>query len=197
VLQEREVLRLGENQPRKVDTRVLAATNRDVKRAIADGAFREDLYYRLAVMEIRVPSLRERQDDIVHLARHFVQRTKVRLKIFDLKLDPSCMALLEGYGWPGNVRELENAIEHAAVLSTSGVIRPAHLPSAVTQPRPPGLVAEAKGAVKSLAEVESEYIKAVLEHAGGNRARAAMVLGISPTTLWRKLGARRPRSAVG
>jgi two-component system, NtrC family, response regulator HydG len=197
VLQEREVLRLGENQPRKVDTRVLAATNRDVKRAIADGAFREDLYYRLAVMEIRVPSLRERKDDIVHLARHFVERTKVRLKMAVLKLDPRCMALLEDYGWPGNVRELENAIEHAAVLSTSGVIRPAHLPSAVTQPRPPGLVAEATGAVKSLAEVESEYIKAVLEHAGGNRARAAMVLGISATTLWRKLGARRPRSAVG
>jgi two-component system response regulator HydG len=192
VLQEREVLRIGENRPRKIDARVLAATNRDVKKAIGDGSFRQDLYYRLAVMEIRVPALRERTDDILHLARQFVERTKTRLKLADLKLDPNCVAQLEAYGWPGNVRELENAIEHAAVLSYDGVIRAAQLPTAVTQPRPPGRVESQRG-VKSLAGVESEYIQAVLEHTGGNRARAAAVLGISSTTLWRKLGAQRAR----
>jgi two-component system, NtrC family, response regulator HydG len=196
VLQEREVLRLGENQPRKIDARVLAATNRDVKQAIVQGAFREDLYYRLAVMEIRVPALRERKDDVVHLARHFVERTKSRLKLADLRLGPSCVAYLEGYGWPGNVRELENAIEHAAVLSTGGLILPVHLPMAVTQPRAPGPT-EVGGGVKALALVESEYIKAVLEHTGGNRTRAATMLGLSTTTLWRKLGARRPQQAGG
>jgi two-component system, NtrC family, response regulator HydG len=185
VLQEREVFRVGESKPRKVDVRVLAATNRNLGQAIAEGRFRDDLYYRLAVIEVHVPPLRERPEDILPLARLFVGRLAKKLRLPQLRLGAACLDLLQSYSWPGNVRELENALERAAVLSTDGQVLPEYLPSNIlrsTYPRSAGI-----GSLRrTLAQVEQEHIQAVLEMTQGNRSRASRILGISPTTLWRK-----------
>ena len=191
VIQEREVTRVGESRPRKVDVRVMAATNRDLAQAIREGKFREDLYYRLAVIEIKVPPLRERKGDILPLARHFVSQLSQRLRLPELRLDAGALDHLQTYSWPGNVRELENAMERAAVLSNDRVIRREDLPRSVIRTgRPLGSAAASVG--RSLAEVEREHIEVVLESTEGNRTRAAKVLGISPATLWRKL--KQPRT---
>jgi len=188
VLQNREIFRVGESVPRKIDVRVIAATNKDLDKAVAEGRFREDLLYRLRVIEIEVPPLRERREDILPLARHFAKKFARRLKLPDLRLDATCLDYLLAYSWPGNVRELENALERAAVLSVDQVIRPESLPPKI-------LHAEAfdakrsRSPARSLAEVERDHIHAVLAHCEGNRTRAAEVLGISPSTLWRKLKA--------
>ncbi len=184
-LQEREVLRLGENRPRSIDVRVIAATNRDVMQAIQKGTFRDDLYYRIAVMVLCVPPLRDRQEDIVHLARTFVQRTARKLKLLELRLAPATIELLENYPWPGNVRELENAIEHAAVLCEKGVIRPEHLPRALNANR--AQTPSSGGGPLNLRQLQQENIRAALAQSKGNRAQAAKLLGISTTTLWRRL----------
>jgi DNA-binding NtrC family response regulator/predicted hydrocarbon binding protein len=182
VLQEREITRVGESKSRVMDIRVIAATNRNLAEAIEAGRFRRDLYYRLGVIEIDVPPLRERPEDILPLARHFVRRLAAKLKIPGLKLEAACIDPLLYYRWPGNARELGNAIERAAVLSPDGIIRPEYLPAVVTKP--------ARGSTpvqRSLMAVESEHIHNVLACVGGNRARAAAILGISQTTLWRRL----------
>ncbi len=189
-LQEGEVVRLGENAPRKVDMRVIAATNRDLTAAIGEGAFREDLYYRLAVVEIEIPPLRRRPEDIPALARHFVTAIGRKLKAAGLTLDATCLDRVMAYPWPGNIRELENAMERAALMSVDGRILPEHLPPALLDPVR-GIASGRDGAVLSLRELEERHIRRVLEIAGGKRARAARMLGISPVTLWRKLGARR------
>jgi len=153
---------------------------------IREGKFREDLYYRLGVIEIEVPPLRERKEDILPLARYFVRRLSQKLRLPKLRLDASALDRLQKYAWPGNVRELENALERAAVLSKDGMIRQEDLPRVVVRDGPPpDLVSASVG--RSLAEVEQEYIRAVLESTGGNRTQAAKTLDISPTTLWRKL----------
>ena len=184
VLQEKEVLRVGESRPRKIDARVMAATNRDLRAAIGAGRFREDLFYRLGVIEIEVPPLRQRPEDILPLARHFVGQLAGKLKIPNLRLEAACLDYLQGYSWPGNVRELENAIERAAILCRDGQILPEYLPPTV-------LHGEARGAARTvkrtLAQVEREHIEEVLQLTGGNRTRAAAILGISGATLWRKL----------
>jgi transcriptional regulator with PAS, ATPase and Fis domain len=184
VLQEGEILRVGENRPRRVAVRVLAATNRDLKRAIREGGFREDLYYRLAVVEIEVPPLRERQEDILPLARTFLVRCAQKFNQPKLRFDPACVELLTRHAWPGNVRELENAVERATMLCRDGLICPEHLPVAVGRAEKPPA---AKDGQDSLSRLELAHIKAVLAAEGGNRTRAAAVLGISPTTLWRRL----------
>lgn len=186
VLQEKEILRLGESKPRSVDVRVIAATNRDLAAAIEAGEFREDLYYRLGVIEIEVPPLRERREDILPLARHFLQRLESKLGRDNLTLDASCIDFLQGYSWPGNVRELENAIERAAVLSKDGRIVPQLLPPAILRSRAHESDT-ADAATATLAEVERKHIRAVMEYAHENKTQAAKILGISPTTLWRKL----------
>jgi len=167
---------------------VIAATNRDLPTALADGTLREDLYYRLAVIQIRVPPLRERRDDILPLARAFVQRAREKHALPGLTLHATSAEALLGHSWPGNVRELENAIEHAAVLSKDGIIRPRHLPRSVTEPSPAAALGRGS-APQTLAELERAHIRAVLAHTGGNRTRAAALLGIGATTLWRKLKA--------
>jgi DNA-binding NtrC family response regulator/predicted hydrocarbon binding protein len=186
VLQEREVMRVGESRTRKVDARVIAATNRDLARAVAEGKFREDLYYRLRVIEIEVPPLRDRPEDILPLARHFVQQFAARLKLPSLRLDATCLDLLTAHPWSGNVRELENAIERAAVLSVDGRILPECLPRGILH------AASAKGSTagnvhRTLDEVEREHITAVLAATNQNKTQASRILGISPATLWRKL----------
>ncbi|HQH13018.1 MAG TPA: sigma 54-interacting transcriptional regulator, partial [Candidatus Sumerlaeota bacterium] len=185
VLQEREILRLGENLPRKVDVRIVAATNKDLHKQIQEDTFREDLFYRLAVVEIHIPPLRERKEDILSLARYLVKRYAKRLHIPNLRLDSSALDYLQAYHWPGNIREMENAIERAAVVSHGGVILPENLPLTVTKSLdgfnrfyPSDMTLE---------QVEMEHIKNVLKKTGGSRIKAADILGISQATLWRKL----------
>jgi DNA-binding NtrC family response regulator/predicted hydrocarbon binding protein len=183
VLQEKMVRRVGENRLKPVDARVVAATNKDLEAAVAAGQFREDLLYRVRVVEIRVPPLRERREDILPLARHFGERLRARLDLPRFVLDSTCLDALQAYGWPGNVRELENALERAAILSEDGRITPEHLPAPIGGRRP------RLGGRRSLAEAEREHIDIVLKECGGNKSQAARVLGLSPTTLWRKLTA--------
>jgi len=188
VLQEREIMRVGESKTRKVDVRVLAATNRDLAHEIKQGRFREDLYYRLAVIEIEVPPLVERKEDIISLARYLVKRLSKKLKMPGLRLGATSFDYLLNYAWPGNVRELENALERAALLCKGGEILPEYLPRSVIEAGITGASA-GKALGHTLAEVERSHIEAVLRHAGGNRTRTAKILGISPATLWRKLKA--------
>ncbi|MBN1605675.1 MAG: sigma-54-dependent Fis family transcriptional regulator [Polyangiaceae bacterium] len=185
VLQEREVVRLGENRPRKIRARILAATNRKLADEVHTGRFREDLYYRIRVVELEVPPLRERREDILPLARHFVSRHAERLGLPELKLDASALNALLDYPWPGNVRELENALERASVLSRDGRITRRCLPPEVIESdRQHSPVPEPN---QSLEQVEREHIQRVLKATGNNRSEAARILGIGQTTLWRKL----------
>lgn len=186
VLQEREILRIGENIPRKVDTRVIAATNRNLDEAVSQGRFREDLLYRLRVIEIVVPPLRERSQDILPLTDYLAGKLMAKLGIDHLHLDDSCLDYLKNYHWPGNVRELENTIERAAVLSGSGEIKPEHLPPQLLAPRKYSQSSDSMP-LRSLREIEMDHIRTVLRATEGHRARAAKILGISQATLWRKL----------
>jgi transcriptional regulator with PAS, ATPase and Fis domain len=186
VLQEKEIMRVGESRPRRIDARVLAATNRDLDQCVADGSFREDLLYRLRVIEIQIPPLRDRPDDILPLARLLVEKLSQRLDLPELHLDATVVDQLLAYSWPGNVRELENSLERAAILSRDGAIIPENLPRQILGS---DLTCwHGRGPKdKSLAQVEMEYIEAVMKATEGNRTRAARILGISPTTLWRRL----------
>jgi len=186
VLQEREILRIGENIPRKVDIRTIAATNRDLDLAVEEGKFREDLLYRLRVVEIRVPPLRERPEDISPLVDYFVERLAKQLRLPGLCLDDKCMNRFQTYGWPGNVRELQNAIEHAAIVSGDGKVKFNHLPPQIVNPDKIHHRIYAAN-LRTLEEMEIDYILAVLQSTHGNRTRAAKILGISQATLWRKL----------
>jgi transcriptional regulator with PAS, ATPase and Fis domain len=184
VLQEREIRRVGESKNRPIDVRVLAATNRDLAAGMANGTFREDLYYRLRVVEVAIPPLRQRREDILPLARFFVDRFRSKLKMPALRLSAESIAFLTNYPWPGNVRELENAIEHAAILSRDGQLTPDLLPSAIIHPTAgPAL----SGGKRSLGDMAGAHIQDVLRQTGGNRRQAAAILGISTATLWRKL----------
>ena len=179
-------MRVGESKIRKVDVRIIAATNKVLSEEITKGAFREDLYYRLAVLEIEVPPLRDRKDDILPLARHFILRLAKKLNLPDLHLDPSCLDYLLAHNWPGNVRELENALERAAVLSRNNLILPEFLPPAITRAQPLSSPADLSPN-RTLAEIEKQYIGTVLKITGQNKSQAAKILDISPATLWRKL----------
>jgi DNA-binding NtrC family response regulator/predicted hydrocarbon binding protein len=186
VLQEREIMRVGETRPHQVDVRVISATNRDLQQAVHDNTFREDLYYRLRVVEIEVPPLCRRKDDILPLARHFVKKCAAHLGLPALRLDATSLDCLLEYAWPGNVRELENAIEHAAIFCQESVILPKHLPlhlikGAQESRELPNLEQ------RSLADVEWAHIQRVLAATHGNRAEAAKILGIGEATLYRRL----------
>ena len=186
VLQEREILRIGENIPRKVDIRTIAATNRDLDLAVDEGKFREDLLYRLRVVEIRVQPLRERPEDILLLADYSVERLAKQLRLPGLCLDDQCLNRFQTYGWPGNVRELQNAIEHAAIVSGDGKIKLNHLPPQIVNLNKTRRLMSAPN-LRTLAEMEMDYILSVLQSTDGNRPKAAKILGISQATLWRKL----------
>jgi two-component system, NtrC family, response regulator HydG len=190
VLQEREIRRVGENRSRPIDVRVLAATNRNLEASMGEGRFREDLYYRLRVVEVAIPPLRERKEDILPLARFFVERFKTKLKLPALRLSADCIGYLTSYPWPGNVRELENAIEHAAVLSRDGRLTPDLFPPGITlrSARPSG-----SSDKRSLDEVEREHINEVLRQTSGRLGEAASILGISTATLWRRRKRDRER----
>jgi DNA-binding NtrC family response regulator len=184
VLQEREVRRVGENKDRKVDARVVAATNRDLAAEVHAARFRQDLYYRLRVIEIRVPPLRERRDDILPLARTFLVEAGGRLGRKVGGFSPAAAQQLVRHDWPGNVRELENAVERAVVLARGHRIDVDDLPEEVGLALP---VEAAVGSVRPLREIERDYIAAVLRANDGNRARTARQLGIGAATLYRKI----------
>jgi two-component system response regulator HydG len=185
VLQEREIRRVGENKSRPVDVRVLAATNRDLAHGVSADIFRQDLYYRLKVVELHVPPLRDRRDDILPLARLLLAEVAVRMNRTISGLAPSAADQLLRYDWPGNVRELENAMERAVALARGSRVALEDLPEEIRQVFPKPVVSG--GQVQPLTEIEKEYILAVLELNSGNQTRAAKQLGIGSATLYRKL----------
>jgi transcriptional regulator with PAS, ATPase and Fis domain len=188
VLQERVVERVGESRPRPVDVRVISATHRDLEALRAVGRIREDFYYRIRVVTLELPPLRERREDVPLLAAHFLARLRgapaTGAAALAAAVPPETMRLLLEYPWPGNVRELENALEHAHVLSRGRALRPEHLPPEV---RAAAGRADALRDAPKHSPTERELIAAALGRAGWNRSRAARQLGIDRTTLWRKI----------
>jgi transcriptional regulator with PAS, ATPase and Fis domain len=186
VLQEREVIPVGATEAIPVDVRIVAATNRDLDEEIRRGGFRSDLFYRLNVITLHLPPLRDRPDDVPLLAAYFLQRfsaTRGR----QVRLTPETLEAMQGYDWPGNVRELENALERAAVMTPGEEIGPGALPSKITERAPQPLVQASLPPNPTLEIIERAYIHWVLQAEGGNKTRAAEVLGIDPSTLYRKL----------
>lgn len=184
VLQEREIRRVGENKSRTVNVRVIAATNRDLAEEIASGRFRMDLYYRLNVIQLHMPPLRSRREDILPLARILLNRATERFRSPVTGLSPRAANQLLRYDWPGNVRELENAMERAVALGRTSLLDFDDLPDEVRRAVPSPSV---DGPIRALVEVEKDYILAVLDLNGGNQARTARELGIGTATLYRKL----------
>ena len=187
VLQHREVIPVGATDPQPIDVRLVAATNRDLEEEIKRGTFREDVYYRLNVIALTLPPLRERRDDIPLLAEFFLQRASEQAKEEPKRFGSVALEALQSYDWPGNVRELENAIERAVILTRGSVIDVAALPNRVVERKAKPLVSEAPPGNPTLEAIERAYIMWVLQSEGGNKTRAADVLGIDPSTLYRKL----------
>jgi DNA-binding NtrC family response regulator len=185
LLQEGEIRRVGSNQATTVDVRVLAATNRDLGQLMQQGQFREDLYYRLNVIPVVLPPLRERREDIPALAEHFLRRFGDKQNR-PLSLTANAVERLLRYPWPGNVRELENAMERTAILARNDLIGPDELPPHIASGTPLG-PAPMLPREQTLAEVEKSHILQTLERCGWNHSHAAEALGIGRTSLWRKL----------
>jgi transcriptional regulator with GAF, ATPase, and Fis domain len=184
VLQEREFERVGGIHPIKVDIRLIAATNSNLEQAMREGSFRQDLYYRLAVLRITMPTLRDRKDDIPMLVRHFVQKHAKRCKVKPRPVSREALACLVNYDWPGNVRELENAIERALVLGASDMILPEDLPESLLERTPPPEMTEAKYHA-ALKELKKQLILDAVEQTRGSYADAARILGVHPNYLHR------------
>jgi DNA-binding NtrC family response regulator len=186
VLQEQEIRPLGATRTQTVDVRVVAATNRDLEEMLQEGRFREDLYYRLNVIEVALPPLRQRPDDIAPLAEHILaQAAKGTAR--PVQLSPAAQRALLAYHWPGNVRELSNVLERGLALCQGGEIQVEDLPNTVRVQRDSDLLAAAVARRMSLADLERAYILQVLADEGGNKTRAASRLGLDRKTLYRKL----------
>ena len=188
VLQEQEFERIGGNTTIKVDVRILAATNKTLLDEIKRGRFREDLFYRLNVVEIHIPPLRERMEDVAEIVEGFIQDFSIKYNKPDLKISRQALQTLQNFGWPGNVRELRNVIERAVVLSRSSQIESEDFPEKIRQPSAIGGDNPQDDRIYTLAEMERMYVKKVLEYAGGNKLKAARLLDIDPKTLRTKLG---------
>lgn len=186
VIQEREVQRLGSTVARSVDIHLITATHRDLLKEVSSGRFRQDLYYRLDVVELHLPPLAERRDDIPLLAFYFMRKHAVRIGRTVDDIDSQALAVLNEYDYPGNIRELENIMERAVTLAQDRLLTTANLPPALVE-RAIHVVREEAGRLPTLAEREVDYIKYVLERSGQNRTQAAKVLGIDRVSLWRKL----------
>jgi DNA-binding NtrC family response regulator len=184
-IQEREIRRVGENKSRKVDVRIIAATNRNLATSVGDGSFRQDLYYRLKVVELHVPPLRERRDDILPLARVLLAGSALWMKRKISGLTPSATDQLLRYAWPGNVRELENAMERAVALTSGSRVELEDLPEEVRQARQAFVASD--GTVRPLDDIEKDYILSALALNSGNQTRTAEQLKIGSATLYRKL----------
>jgi two-component system response regulator FlrC len=197
VLQEREVERVGGKKPVALNIRIVATSNRDMAEAVAKGVFREDLYYRLNVFPVAIPALRQRREDIVAIARHFVVDHGGRLGRPGVSLSPAAEAALAAHDWPGNVREVENVIQRALILSTGSLVGPEHLhlaprPQSPTAPRaaaeaPVTTLPEAEKRVDNMKDLERDHILRTLAEVGGSRKAAIERLGISERTLRYKL----------
>ncbi|QEH38184.1 Transcriptional regulatory protein ZraR [Aquisphaera giovannonii] len=208
-LESGEIRRVGENEPFRVDVRVLCATNRDLREMVKNDQFREDLFFRLNTFEIILPPLRERRADLPALCRHLLKRYTARRGGGEIAISPEALEILAAHDWPGNIRELANAIERAAILAGAGPIRPEHLPTQLpargaraSQP------AAAHAAIGSphfaipegsptLRDVEMSYIQAVLEKHNGNKVAAHKELGISLKTLYNKINQLQQTGAAG
>ncbi|MDQ7052470.1 MAG: sigma 54-interacting transcriptional regulator [candidate division KSB1 bacterium] len=186
-LQEGEVKRVGSNEVIKVDVRVIAATNQELLKMVEEGRFRSDLYYRLNVIQINLPRLRNRQEDIPILAQHFVKKYAARLQKAVDEISAEALQALYAYPWPGNVRELENAIEHAVAMAIGPSIELHDLPIHLQQARTSEPCDNHRASRMTLKEMEKHYIRETLEDCGWNYEMASRILGIGRTTLWRKL----------
>ncbi len=184
VLQEKEIKPLGDTHTYKVDARIIASTNQNLEEKIKSGQFREDLYYRLNVMEIFIPPLRERRDDIEPLSNYFLHKHLPKSNKKIKGISKEAMDILMHYSFPGNVRELENIIERAIILERSTLITPESLPQSITMFQ---IETIEPGKIKTMDEINKEYAERVVEMFGGNKSKAAEVLGISRTSLWRIL----------
>jgi DNA-binding NtrC family response regulator len=179
---------VGGTRDIKVDLRIIAATNRPLEMRVKEGLFREDLFYRLNVIPIHIPPLRERRDDIMPLARHFVMDANTRFHKSIKGFTPDAERLMVGYQWPGNVREVRNLIERLVILGSSELIEPQHLPvQFATQVRQAVVPEASTDEPRTLAEVERAYIAQIMQRVESNKSKAAKILGISRQTLRKKL----------
>lgn len=190
VLQDGEIYMVGSSRPQEVDVRVLAATNKDLQKLVRNGVFREDLFFRLNVLTISLPPLRERDDDILQLAFRFISKFAEELGRPVPRFSDKALEVLKNYSWPGNVRELENLVQRLAIMTEGDLIDVPDLPSAMRFSLAPGM-----GLSRTLAEVEAEHICNVLGSVGGNKTRTAEILGIDRKTLREKLKNNTPTKA--
>ena len=188
VLQEREIVRVGSNDVRKIDVRIIAATNKDLQSLTKEGKFREDLYYRLNVMHINIPSLKERIDDVEELAEHLRVKLCNKFGVYSEGISKEAIDYLKSYDWPGNVRELENVIERAInLLNAELIIMPEHLPKKILQANKEIIINQGKQLKHVTDELEKEMILQVLNESKGNKNEAAKKLGISRQGLYKKI----------
>ena len=187
VLEDREFYPLGSRRTRKVDVRIISATNRQLKHLVDKGLFREDLFYRLNVMRIELPLLRKRRGDLPLLIRHIVRSLCAARTVAPPAISRTAMQILLNYDYPGNVREMENILEHALIICREAVIQPGHLPDYLTQVQQPGAAPTLAGTSEEPDGREARRILAALEKTGGHRGNTARELGMERTTLWRKM----------
>jgi len=183
VIQEKEVYMVGSRKPVAVNIRIISATNKNLRNLVEAGLFREDLYYRLNVINVELPPLRKRGNDILLLINHFLRKHALDMSVNLPVLREDTLALLQQYPWPGNVRELDNLIQRLVVMHTSETIKPADLPDYMRK----GSYNPQSNLLRTLAEMENDYIKKVLEQTGNNKSEAARILGIDRKTLRSKL----------
>ncbi|MFB3885682.1 MAG: sigma-54-dependent transcriptional regulator [Thermodesulfobacteriota bacterium] len=187
MIEEREVRPLGDTSSHPIDVRIISASNRDVRSMIREGRFREDLYYRLKVIDIELPPLRERREDIPLLVQHFIGKFNEEMKKSVSGVSEDALRLLVNYSWPGNVRELENVIQRAITLSRHETILPDDLPSSMLQEARENVLDKSLRERYTIDQLEKEYIRKILIEVGGNKSKAAEILGLDRKTLYRKL----------
>jgi DNA-binding NtrC family response regulator len=207
-LEQHEIMPVGETRPLRVDVRVLAATNADLEQRVAEGKFREDLYYRLSVIRIHVPPLRERREEIPHLSTYFLREASDRLGKPDIRLSSETLDAFSQFWWPGNVRQLKNEIQRAVALSApGGTIEPVHLSPEVSNAQLPaetvvsrtGRTRSAASLASAVEEVERDMIQTALDRSGGNISQTARSLGLTRRGLYlklRRLGLETPRTEL-
>ena len=187
VIEDKEVRPLGGTSSYSIDVRIISASNRDIKFLIQEGRFREDLYYRLKVIDIELPPLRQRREDIPLLIQHFINKFNTDLKKKFSGVSEEALKILLDYSWPGNVRELENVIQRAITLSQQDIIFPEDLPTSLIQRVDENLIEKCLKKKLTVGQLEREYIKRILSEVGGNKSKAAEILGLDRKTLYRKL----------
>src|SRR5574341_71722 len=187
VLEEKEITPVGGTKKIPVDVRLIAATNSNLEEEVKNGKFRADLFYRLNVIQINIPPLRDRKEDIPLLSHYFIQKYCQQLNLKEKKLAPETLQILSEYSWPGNVRELENTLESAVVLAKGEIIQPEDLPGKIREKTPTPVVSESGHLTPALEEIEKSYIFWVLNQTGWNKSKAASILGIDNSTLYRKI----------